>query len=253
MIAASANIKLQFKRGDEVNNQTYKPHNLSGVYAHPIGSGFMDSFNGTEDEDGDKLEITSVGIAPDYILVFEKKGPMQEAILDGILAKKRCILVCAEGNPSHGTLACVKVLHNLFPLADIIGGGDLGPIGVEIISRYYWTRSFGFKFSVPIKWGFLLPTDKSEPGTVERTKRGWTKADYQADTRLLNSPWMRHFNGAVERLAEYNKLRDTSYSQERPNDHVKYECNGFKPIKNDGTSIGLGEFFENKLNTFRFL
>jgi len=249
MIAASANIKLQFKRGDEVNNQTYKPHNLSGVYAHPIGSG--GSFK--LDEDGDKLEITSVGIAPDYILVFEKKGPMQEAILDGILAKKRCILVCAEGNPSHGTLACVKVLHNLFPLADIIGGGDLGPIGVEIISRYYWTRSFGFKFSVPIKWGFLLPTDKSEPGTVERTKRGWTKADYQADTRLLNSPWMRHFNGAVERLAEYNKLRDTSYSQERPNDHVKYECNGFKPIKNDGTSIGLGEFFENKLNTFRFL
>jgi len=197
-----------------------------------IPSAFLEALDQTADHNGNVVEITHIGLngdgttfEPQHIIVIEKKHWPEQLIKDGICTERKIIMVCSEGNQAHSVLACVK-LHTTFPNVNITAGGDPGPVGCEIVARYHYAESYGFKFSVAwdkLKWGFLLPRDVYEDehtkDSLHLSRSGITDRDRQAYQRLQQHPWFLYGNGQAK-LAELGRMMT---------EVEKHEMNGYKP------------------------
>ena len=129
-------------------------------------------------------------------------------------------MLCGEGNPAHGFLACVKFIHTTFPDVNIKVGGDPIPIGVEIYACYHHANTYQYKYSVDVnmlKWAFLLPRDILEDNgthqSVIMTEGDFSERDRHALERLQNHPWMASVaQGGAERFGELTLMTNPDKS-----------------------------------------
>eukprot|EP00984_Skeletonema_dohrnii_P033878 scaffold31942_cov155-Skeletonema_dohrnii-CCMP3373.AAC.8 len=144
---------------------------------------------------------------------------MKTLVAQGILKDEDIIIVNTQGLPTRNILACVHFLHRSFPDAPIVHGGDVGPTALDVMLRFDYMKSTKTKFRVPIKWGFLRPSDVYGNEDVEKALSGsmgyLTDNDKQADARVRNRECMQ----IVERLNELNLICDAE---------KKYDMNDFE-------------------------
>eukprot|EP00985_Skeletonema_marinoi_P010724 scaffold5033_cov93-Skeletonema_marinoi.AAC.9 len=138
---------------------------------------------------------------PTFIITFEKKDQMETLINEGILGEEESfVLLCSEGNVTHNYLACAKSLHNLYPDATFVHGGDVNPFGVEIMARHFHMTSTAYLYSVPTHWALPLPGDiyGDDKAAIRHAMAGSASAFSQYDSRA------------------YDRVKDSQFIQQLP-------------------------------------
>eukprot|EP00577_Skeletonema_sp_RCC1716_P010979 CAMPEP_0113407068 /NCGR_PEP_ID=MMETSP0013_2-20120614/19856_1 /TAXON_ID=2843 ORGANISM="Skeletonema costatum, Strain 1716" /NCGR_SAMPLE_ID=MMETSP0013_2 /ASSEMBLY_ACC=CAM_ASM_000158 /LENGTH=519 /DNA_ID=CAMNT_0000292973 /DNA_START=19 /DNA_END=1578 /DNA_ORIENTATION=- /assembly_acc=CAM_ASM_000158 len=188
--------------------------------AYGLPQDMPDEIDPDPDAEPEMSSIETVGDwKPKFIVTLEKQDWMKILVGEGILKDEDIIIVNTQGFPTRNILACVHFLHRCYPDAPIVHGGDVGPTAVDLMLRFDYMKSTKTKFRVPIKWGFLRPSDVYGNDDVENALSGsmgyLTDKDKQADARVRNRECMQ----IVERLNELDLIRDAGR---------KYDMNDFK-------------------------
>lgn len=231
-MAAYDKFRVKFEADGAVFS--YEPPNINqSLYGRPL----PDALLAMADPINEKLTFIAGNSTgwPKWLLLFEKKDWVEELIRNGFLKNNDAIIICSRGRAPHNTHAFVKLLHSAFPGMKIVAFGDAGPFGVSIVQTYYYANTFGAKYSVPVSWGGLLPSEIGDDNDMEYAVSSFGTGDRRMDTSTRNHCWVLDSLGNHDILRELNIMRDEG---------KKWDMNAYKPSNDQSITAYVTDILE---------
>ena len=137
---------------------------LSSIQGLPITREWIERDEEGLNEQGVEISVTSKDAK--CILVIEKEGVFNRLSEERLYDRFPCIMVTGKGFPDLATRALVKTLHDELDLP-VLGLCDMNPYGISVLSVYFCAGDRmgvdgNYRYSVPIEWMGLRPTEVSE-------------------------------------------------------------------------------------------
>jgi len=134
---------------------------LSSIQGLPITREWIERDEEGRNEQGVEISVSSKDAK--CILVIEKEGVFNRLSEERLYDRFPCIMVTGKGFPDLCTRALVKALHEELDLP-VLGLCDMNPYGISVLSVYFCAGDRmgvdgNYRYSVPIEWMGLRPTD----------------------------------------------------------------------------------------------
>ncbi|CBZ25241.1 conserved hypothetical protein [Leishmania mexicana MHOM/GT/2001/U1103] len=133
------------------------------------------------------------------ILVVEKHAVFSQLLREGLLRLLPCVLLTAQGYPTHAARRLLANLHTALPRAAVVGLVDYNPHGLAILAAYRWAATsdappFGSAsmesryYAVPtLRWLGVRAAHVAR--VMERRDSGGARAEHPS---TVQCPRLRH-------------------------------------------------------------